>query len=381
MSRRDVLAIAGGFVALACAVLIALSLSWSRVVVGPSSFGLDLNAYEAAADRLVETGSPYSAELVAGPIANEGENVGIGYFYPPPLAQAFTLVRGVDHYLLAAIWTILQALMAFLVLPLIWRRAGGRPGFAPYLWVTALGIASHPFQTALVIGNVSGWSAFLVGVLLVSNPPVQGALAGGLSLLKTTNAATFLVSLVERRSRLPATGLVLGLGTLSFIISPGAWWAWLEVLPNILRLPPGGSPASVSLTSMVRDTSVAGTAALVSAAGGAIILILALLLARREGLSRRVIAAAVASGLLLNSTLWDHYLAVMIPILIATWPNVSGRWRALLVVGGLTHLVGWFGLLGVQTAVIMFGGFVAITLSSLFGDVPGERSVQDASPA
>jgi hypothetical protein len=378
VSRRDALALAGGFVALACAVLIALSLSWSRVVVGPSSFGLDLNAYEAAADRLIETGSPYSAELVAGPIANEVENVGIGYFYPPPLAQAFTLVRGVDHYLLAAIWTILQALMAFLVLPLIWRRAGGRPGIAPYLWVTALAIASHPFQIALVIGNVSGWSALLVGVPLVSNPPVQGALAGSLSLLKATNAPTLLASLLDRRSRLPAIGLVLGLGTLSFVISPGAWWAGSRS-PNILRLPPGGSPASVSLASMV-GTRNGGTAALASGVGGAIILILALLLAGARPL-RRVIAAAVASGLLLNPTLWDHYLAVMIPILIATWPNVSGRWRALLVLGGLTHLVGWFGLLGVQTAAIMFGGFVAITLSSLFGDVPGERSVQHASPA
>jgi hypothetical protein len=381
VSRRDGLAIAGGFVALACAVLVALSLSWSRVAVGPSSFGLDLGAYEAAADRLVETGSPYSDELVAGPIANEGKNVGIGYFYPPPMAQAFALVRGVDHYVLAAIWTILQALMAFLLLPLVWRRAGGRPGFASYLLVTALAMASYPFQIALVIGNVSGWSALLVGLLLVSKPPVQGALAGGLSLLKATNAATLLASLVERRSRLPAIGLVLGLSMLSFVISPGAWWAWLEVLPNILRLPPGGSPTSVSLASMVRDTPIGGAAALASAMGGAITLLLALLLARREGLSHRVVVATVASSLLFNPTLWDHYLAVMIPILIATWPNVSGRWRALLVLGGLTHLVGWFGLPGVQMAVIMFGGFVAITISSLLGDAPGKRSVQGASPA
>jgi hypothetical protein len=173
---------------------------------------------------------------------------------------------------------------------------------------------------------------------------------------------------------------VLGLGTLSFVISPGAWWSWLEVLPNILRLPPGGSPASVSLASMARDTPVDGAAALASAAGGALILVLALLLARREGFSRRVVAATVASGLLLNPTLWDHYLAVMVPILIATWPNVSGRWRVLLVLGGLTHLVGWFGVLGVQTAAIMLGGLLAITISSLLGDVPSERS-RDASPA
>jgi hypothetical protein len=32
-------------------------------------------------------------------------------------------------------------------------------------------------------------------------------------------------------------------------------------------------------------------------------------------------------------------------------------------------------------AVIMFGGFVAITISSLLGDAPGRRSVQGASPA
>lgn len=373
MIRRDRLAIAGGAVALVGAVLLALPLAWGRVVVGWSSFGFDLQAYEAAADRLAKTGSPYADELRAGPIANDADNVFIGYFYPPPLAQAFEVVRGVDHGLLTTIWTGSQAVLAFVLLPLVWRRSGGTPGLAPLLWLAALAIGSHPFQYALVIGNVSGWSALLVAAALIAAPRAQGLVAGGLSLLKPTNAPIFLAALVERRSRVPALVLVLGVGVISLALSPTAWWAWLEVLPNILRLPPGGSPESVSLASMLRDTPAGALAAQTGTVLGLTCLALGLWLTHREGLSRRVVSAAVASSLLLNPTLWDHYLAVMVPIAIAAWPNVSDRWRPLLVLGGVTHLVGWVGDLGVLRAIVLFGGFVATTVASIGGDAPERR--------
>jgi hypothetical protein len=371
-------AVAGGVAALAGAIILAVA--WARVFVGTPSFGLDLGAYEAAAERLVETGSPYSDELRAGPIANVADNVPIGYFYPPPLAQAFTLIRGVDHGVLAATWAISQAALAFFILPLVWRRSGGPAGIAPLLWLVAFAIGSYPIQLALTIGNVSGWTALLVAAVLVTRPRLQGTFVGALSLLKATNAPVFLASLAERRSRWPAVAIVLVAGMASFVISPRAWFAWLEVLPNILRLLPGDSPWSVSLASMFRDTSAAGIAALCGAIAGAAGGVTAILLVRREGLSRRAVTAAIASSLLLNPTLWDHYLAVMIPILIAAWPNVSRRWRALLALGGLTHLVGWLAIVGAQTAPIMLGGFVAITIASLLGDAPGERSVQGALP-
>ncbi|MEW5992654.1 MAG: glycosyltransferase family 87 protein [Chloroflexota bacterium] len=371
MIDRERLVIAGGVAVLAGAVILALAWAWAAI--GSPVLGLDLLAYEAAADRLVDTGSPYSEELRAGPIANEPDNVPIGYFYPPPLAQVFTLVRGVDHVVLAATWAISQAALAFVVLPVVWRRSGGRAGLAPLLWLMAFAIGSYPFQLGLVVGNVSVWIALLVAAVLVTRPRQKGVLIGGLGLLKTTNTPLLLASLAERRSRWPALAVVALVCAASCLISPRAWIAWLELLPNILRLPPGDSPSSVSLASMFRYTPVAGTALLSSSIAGVAVGVTAIWLVRREGLSRRAVTAAVASALLLNPTLWDHYLAVMVPITIATWPNVSDRWRLVLVVASTSHLLGWAVALELLRASALFMGFVAVTLASLVGDVPADR--------
>jgi len=265
---------------LTVATLIALTLGWARAAGGWTSFGLDLTAYEQAADRLVETGSPYSAELKAGPIDNDARNVSIGYFYPPPLAQLFTLVRNVDHRVLATTWTVLQAVAAFIVLPLVWRRSGGRPHLIPLLWLVAFAIASYPFQFALIVGNVSGWSALLVAVALVTQPRVQGLVAGGLGLLKTVNVPILAVAVAHRPSRLPALALVIAAVAVSVLLAPGAWLAWLDVLPNLLALPPGGAPDSVSPASMLRDSSLGGVAAALGSLAAVGLLILAALLVR-----------------------------------------------------------------------------------------------------
>lgn len=375
MSPRDRLGVVGGAAAVVIAVLLALSTSWALVVVGSQLFGLDLIAYEAAADRLVETGSPYADELRAGPIANEANNVPIGYFYPPPVAQAFSLIRGVDHAALTAIWTIAQAVLGLILLPVLWRRSGGRQNVASLLWVMAFAIGSYPLQFSLVIGNVSGWSALLVAGILITRECTQGALSGALSLLKPTNAPMFAAAIVDPRSRWAAMAPVAVVGAVSVLAAPAAWSAWVEVLPNIVQLSPARAPQSVSLASILRDTPAASAAVLVSSIAGVALVATAIRLVRREGLSRRVVTTGMASTMLLNTTLWDHYLAVMVPIAIAAWPNVAGRWRLLLLAGCVTHLVAGIGLLGFLRAVITLGGFIAITIASIAGDVGGQARV------
>lgn len=358
---------AGGVAALGVGTVLALTFAWGRVAAGWASFGSDLIAYEQAAARLETTGSPYSAELAAGPIENDARNVAIGYFYPPPLAQAFVPLRGIDHDVLAIVWTVAQAILAFVLLPLVWRRSGGAAGLGPLLWVIAFALGSFPFQFALIVGNVSGWSALLIGALLVTQGRSQGLLAGGLGLLKSVNLPTFLVALVERRSRFSALGLVVGVAAMSFVLSPNAWFAWIQVLPNILALPAGGSPANVSPVALVTDPQVRVVVSVSSAMAAVACFGVAIWLVRREGISRRAVTAASACSLLINPTIWDHYLSVLVPITIAAWPNISDRWRLLLVVGGFCQVIGWFGWSDVA-APALFGGWIAITLASLLGE-------------
>ena len=74
---------------------------WRGVTRLGSFFGDDLYAYTQAADRLAATGSPYHPALLAGPIVSSVDNVLIGYFYPPVLAQLFLPLREIPHLWLA----------------------------------------------------------------------------------------------------------------------------------------------------------------------------------------------------------------------------------------------------------------------------------------
>jgi hypothetical protein len=52
----------------------------------------------------------------------------------------------------------------------------------------------------------------------------------------------------------------------------------------------------------------------------------------REGYSNRVLAMAVFAMIFASSTLWDHYLAVMVPLILWAWPAVGRRRRAAMAV-------------------------------------------------
>jgi hypothetical protein len=47
----------------------------------------------------------------------------------------------------------------------------------------------------------------------------------------------------------------------------------------------------------------------------------------REGYSNRVVAMAVLSVTFASSTLWDHYLGVMVPLILWAWPAAGSRQR------------------------------------------------------
>jgi hypothetical protein len=73
--------------------------------------------------------------------------------------------------------------------------------------------------------------------------------------------------------------------------------------------------------------------------------VLALLLGRRAGLTPQTIAAAAFCSLFLSATLFLHYLAVIIPLIVFAWPLASRRRRTLVVTYVLVGIAVWFGAL------------------------------------
>ena len=64
-------------------------------------FAIDFGDYHGAARALVETGSPYAAEMLAGPVDAQGLE---RYRYPPPLAQLLAPLSVLALGAAAAIW-------------------------------------------------------------------------------------------------------------------------------------------------------------------------------------------------------------------------------------------------------------------------------------
>src|SRR4029077_10116451 len=106
-----------------------------------------------AADRLATTGSPYHPALLLGPTENRPENVPIGYFYPPILAQLFLPLRGIPDFTLAVIWSVAQAICMVILLPLVYSARSSVTSERALVAI-GFGLAFYPLQIALFGGNV-----------------------------------------------------------------------------------------------------------------------------------------------------------------------------------------------------------------------------------
>ncbi len=333
---------------------------WSKVGTPESSFGVDLPAYVGAAHRLVATGSPYSAELLEGPLARLPDSILVGYLYPPPLAQLFVPLRNIDPMWLAIGWSLAQVIILGWLLVAVSVGARGRLDRFGSLAAIALAVASFPFQSAIYSGNVSGWVATAVAVMLLGSGRLAGAAAGLAAVVKVIPGPLALAALVAPRSRpaVVSTGLLLVVG--SFVLSPASWAAWWSVLPNLAPLEPDG----VSLAFILGDTPLAKPAAIAGLAISVAFMLAAVRRTRRVGLDRAAVACAVGSYLFVVSALWDHYLAALVPLMVATWPS-GNRWqRAAIIAGAVTQSLPWFWAGGKALAAFELAGALVVLLAS-----------------
>jgi len=328
--------------AVAVLALIASVKLWEYAAQPGSFVGYDLVAYINAAQRLMSTGSPYSAQVLAGPVANIPDNVPIGYFYPPPVAQLFVPLAGVPYQTVAAAWIVLQLAAAAVVLPrVIPVGALGRR----LLIVGLVGLASQPFQMALLGGNVSGWLAIAVGAMLVASAPGAGAVAAVATLVKLTPIPLLVTAVAARPSRTVAVATIVAICGVSALLNLQAWVDWVAVLPNILRNEMSTGGSNLSPAHLVVDLGLRGLAGVVelAVAGGFAIWALAYARIDRE-LSPRAVSVAIAATTFASSTMWDHYLAVFVPLTLFWWFRVGVR-RRLWIVAGNGILGGlWLGL-------------------------------------
>jgi hypothetical protein len=332
LATRSVLVV--GAVLLVLMAGLAIVRLWSHVVApdwAQQYFGLDLGAYLAAAQRLIETGSPYHPRLLEGPIANVAANVAIAYYYPPPLAQAFVPLVGVSHWHLAVVWALAQLAAFVILIPRLYVAGGGRLHPMAWLGLAFLLIGSWPLNLALYIGNVSGWVAIVVGVMLLGPARLAGAAAGLAAIVKMTPAPLLAVALIDRSTRRTAFLVAAGITLASLVIAPAAWVDWLRVLPVLAQLPPAPGYTNLAPVETLLPFGFGTAGALLGWTVAIGFGLLAIWSATREGVSLRSVGAATVSMLFLSSTLWFHYLAALVPLIAFLWPRATGFQRAAIV--------------------------------------------------
>jgi Glycosyltransferase family 87 len=308
------------------AALLAYIVLWRGVTRPGSFFGDDLIAYTSAADRLASTGSPYDPVLLAGPIDNRPENVPIGYFYPPVLAQLFLPLRTIPHLALALGWSAAQAICLLILLPLV-AAGRSRPTLNTALLAIGFGLAFYPLQFSIFSGNVSGWLAIGVALSLVTASRVGGVVAAVATCIKLTPIPMFVAALTDRRSR-PAAVIPLAIIVIvSVVLAPQAWSDFVKVLPNVLRNGMADSRTNLSPAHALFEFGLYGVGLAVGWALAIGFGFVAVVTGLREGYSNRVLAMAVLSVTFASSTLWDHYLGVMVPLILWAWPAAGSRQR------------------------------------------------------
>lgn len=371
MTARTRLDIA--FVAfLAAAAAVSLISVLKVLIANPEQFAQDLSSYMEGARRLVETGSPYSAELHAGPLENIRSNIAVGYLYPPPLAQLFVPILPVPIAVLAWGWAIAQSLLMLTVLPVVYRRYGGHTDRRASVMIVLAAVAFTPNLVALYIGNVTGWIAILVALALIATPRARAASVVVAMWLKLTPGVYAVGAFLDRSTRMPTVVASLVILAVSLALSPAAWTDWVAVLPSIVGL------TEAPFTSNLAPAHVLASAGLTGLADLSRIVLPLFFGALLLGSAWKVnvgawVAAATGVYLSASGTSWDHYFAVLSPLAVAAWSGASAPMRSL-ILGGLiwlgplrfldTHA--WYHLIGlgmwltfVSGSIIQFSGGVA----------------------
>jgi hypothetical protein len=330
-------------VALAETLAFAWARLWIQAANGNAIFGLDLWAYREGAARLIATGSPYHEALAAGPIDNVMENVSIAYLYPPPLAQAFVPFVAVDHQLLSWVWAIAQVAALAVLLPLVYRRFGGALSATSILSLWTVAVLFYPMNIAVFIGNLSGWFAVGIAVTLLGPGRPAGVAAALMALSKLTPTILLVPAIIRRESRASALLAVGGITLISAVLAPEAWAQWISLLGNILRFPAAAAPSNLAPVAVLGALGFesAGTVLGLSLAAVAIAASIALAI---KGSWPAAIAAATTAFLFAPTTLWDHYLAILLPIIIAAWPGCDRRTRTVLVLFVAISMAEWLAI-------------------------------------
>jgi hypothetical protein len=291
---------------LALAGLLVLGLAmWTWIDRSPS-WAYDFRAYWEAALRLLATGSPYTAETLAGPF-RLAPPFRLGpdelYMYSPVLALLFVPLTSMGEAGAVIVWLALRIVTLAMTCALM--------PVPRHLRVAVFGIAalSAPVLRDLDLGNVSLLVTFLAVLAWrwLDRPAAGLALAVSLTVRPTMaliGAWWLLRGLWRPVVWTAGAGIVAVLASLVWL-RPETWLQYPTVLGNVRDVM--GVPNNLDLGSAVRLIGGPAWLAQLALYAGYGIAALAVLLSLRRDRELSYVVTLMAT-VLLSPLLWDHYL-------------------------------------------------------------------------
>ena len=327
-----------------------VAIGFQLAAVSARSLGFDLELLHQAGRDLAAGRSPYAAALVGGsaPTATE-----LFYSYPPPMAQAMTLVAGLASMALLVLWGLAAVGGLLVVTEALRRRLDpGRPRLVVLAVTAAAAPLTLPFAVGLLFGNFDVFFPLLYGAMLLAviDPERRVRAIGGVALavaaLKLHPASMglwFLVRAVRDRASgsglVVASAIVAGCAIVLASLLFGGLQLWLDY----------GQVVRAGTSAVVVDARNAGIAAVIAGivgggdplartlhlAVGVVALAVTVWAGWRRGDPLEGFAWATAASLSTLPITWYHYPNALIPVAIAAWLRADqasiGRVRATIV--------------------------------------------------
>jgi hypothetical protein len=360
------------------AALVAGTLGWIGVVaIGlqlgsatPSNLGFDLEILLRAGRAVAEGRSPYAPELVSGtaPTATH-----LFYSYPPPVAQAMTVLAWLPSVAALVVWTLVAVGGLLAVAEGLRRHCAPERSRLEVLAVTAAAAPlTLPFAIGVLFGNLDVLFPLLYGAMLIAAlaPTRTTTVAGGGALviasLKIHPASMglwFLVRAIRERrdgrndrrgdgrdgasARVVVAAVVIGLAVVALSVVLGGTGVWAEYAQVI-----GSGTRAVIVDD--RNAGIAAIAATTLGGGdplartlhlavGAAALVVTTWAAWRRADTLESFAWAAAASLVILPVTWYHYPSAMIPVAIAAGLRAGGASarpvRLLLIAAGVVAAV------------------------------------------
>jgi hypothetical protein len=389
--RAVVAAVLAGTIGWIGVVWIALQLADRNA----ASLGFDLELLLRAGRDVAAGRSPYAADLLAGgaPLATS-----LFYSYPPPVAQAFSVLASVPSRLALVLW-VLGAVSGFLVVTELLRRrlAPQRPARQVLIVSAACAPLTLPFAVGVLFGNLDIWFPFLYGAMLLAAVAPERATAIGagaalaaasLKLHPASMGVWFVVRALREHDRgrrrawvlvVVSAAVVVGLVVVLSIALGGAG-PWLDYV-EVVRAGAGAAivdPRNAGIAARVASIVGAGddlARSLHVVVGVAALLVTAWSAWRRTDPVESFAWAAAASLATLPVT-WYHYPSAMIPIAVAALLRASDE-----QVRPVAFVVVAAAVVAAAALVWLSLIWVAIGLVIVAARVSGARSSMAPAPA